>query len=86
MSTNFSKSSRWYRVELLLDGAIRCQNKGSEYQYVEDRYLNQVVGYTFALNTMGAINGAEFKELIDRVNHRYYKTAKGAYKHILQGD
>ena len=86
MSTNFSKSSRWYMVEILLDGAIRCKDKGVEYQYVEDRYLNQVIGYTFALNTMGAINGSQFKDLIDRVNHRYYETAKGVYKNILQGE
>ena len=86
MSTNISKSSRWYRVELLLDGAIRCQNKGKEYQYVEDSYLNQVIGYTFALNTIGFINGSQFKTLIELVNYRFYETAKGMYKNILQGD
>lgn len=78
------KKSRWYMVEILLDGAVRCSNKG--YEVVEDRYVNQLIGFVFALSSSGLIDGIEFKALTRLVTYRLYDRAKRAFKANLLGE
>ena len=81
---NVSKKSRYYRAEILLEGAMRC--KDNKMDYCETMYNNQAIGYTYALSCSGIIDGFVFKELIYLITHKNYKLALGTLKHVLQGD
>ena len=81
-NVNVSKKSRYYMIELLLEGAMRCSD--SDRDYCETRYNNQAIGYTYALSCSGIIDGFVFKELTYLITHKYYKLALGTFKHVLQ--
>lgn len=78
------KKSMWYMAEILLDGAVRCASKG--YQVVEDRYVNQLIGFVFAMSSAGLIDGIEFKALTRLVTYREYDRARRAFKANLLGE
>lgn len=83
-NVNVSKKSRYYMIELLLEGAMRCMDSNND--YCETRYNNQAIGYTYALSCSGIIDGFVFRELIYLITHKQYKLALGTFKHVLQGD
>lgn len=84
MNNQKMKRSMLYRAEILLDGAVRCSNK--DYKVVEDRYVNQLIGFIFALSSAGLIDGIEFKALTRLVTYREYNRARIAFKANLLGE
>lgn len=83
-NVNVSKKSRYYMIEILLNGAIRCRD--NDLNYCETMYNNQAIGYTYALSCSGVIDGLVFKELSYLISHKYYRLALGTFKHVLQGE
>ena len=81
---NVSKKSRYYMIEILLEGARRCMDNDRD--YCETMYTNQAIGYTYALSCSGIINGSIFRELTYLITHKKYKLALRTFKNVLQGD
>lgn len=81
MTKKTMKASRYYAIETILDGAIRCEAKKDGFG--EGKYYEQAIGFVFALSSAGIINGREFKIVTEYITHGCYENAKLDLKHIL---
>ena len=81
MKMKTMKASRFYRIETILDGAIRCEAKKDGFG--EGKYYEQSIGFVLALSSGGIIDGSEFNRVTEYITHGCYENAKLDLKHIL---